>query len=141
MAVQPYLYFNGNCREAVNYYADIFGTEEPKILLFGDMPANEDFPLTDEAKDQVLHAEIVIKGTTIMFSDTAKGMPFVVGNNIILTFSSTDMEEIKSAFDKLKTEGKVIMELGETFWSKCYGYLVDKFGIGWQLSLEDHRQQ
>lgn len=139
MAVLPYLYFNGNCREAVNYYADIFKTQEPRILLFGDMPANESFPLSDEAKNQVMHAEIVISGTTIMFSDTAPGMQYIVGNNILLTYRSTDIDEIKSIFNQLKTEGNVIMEIQETFWSKCYGYLIDKFGIGWQLSFEEHK--
>lgn len=136
MAVQPYLNFNGNCLEAVKFYAEVFGTKEPKIILYGDAPSEEGFPLNDETKNLVLHAEIEVKGTRIMFSDAAPGMPLQVGNNITLIVGSTDVDEIKLFYDKLKVEGNVVMELQETFWSKCYGYLVDKFGIGWQLSHE-----
>lgn len=136
MAIQAYLNFNGNCREAVEFYAEVFNTEKPKIMLFGDMPSNDDFPITDETKNLVLHAEIKIKESTIMFSDAPPGMPLVIGNNISLTYISKDMDEIKSIFNKLKDGGNVAMELQETFWSKCYGFLTDKFGIGWQLSYE-----
>lgn len=134
MTIQPYLNFNGNCREAVNFYADIFGIQEPRIMSFGDMPSNEEFPIAEETKNLVMHAEIKVKDTTIMFSDVAPGMPFTVGNNISLIFSGTDIDELKALYDKLKDGGNVVMELQETFWSKCYGYVVDKFGIGWQLS-------
>lgn len=105
-------------------------------MLSGDMPSNDDFPITDETKNLVLHAEIKIKDSTLMFSDVPPGMPFVVGNNISITFISRDMDEIKSIFNKLKADGNVAMELQETFWSKCYGFLTDKFGIGWQFSYE-----
>lgn len=137
MSVKAYLNFNGNCREAVEFYAKVFGTEKPEIMLFGDMPASDTFPVTGESKDLVLHAEVKIKGSTVMFSDILPGMKLTVGDNITLMFSSSDMEEIKQIFNKLKAEGSVTMELQETFWSKCYGALTDKFGIGWQLNYEN----
>lgn len=135
MGIQSYLNFNGNCREAVEFYAEVFQTEKPQIMLFGDMPSSE-FPLDEETKKLVMYAEIKIKESTLMFSDAAPGMPLVVGNNISLMFSSKDMDEIKTIFDKLKVGGNVVMELQETFWSKCYGFVIDKFGIGWQLNYE-----
>lgn len=136
MRIQPYLNFNGNCREAVEFYADVFKTEKPRIMLFGDMPSNDGFPNSEETKNLVMHAEIKINDSTLMFSDVAPGMPFVVGNNISLTFMSSDIDEMKSIFNKLKSNGNVIMDLQETFWSKCYGFLTDQFGIGWQISYE-----
>lgn len=69
-----------------------------------------------------------------MFSDVFPGMPFVEGNNISLTIISTNMDEIKALFNKLKDGGTVGMDLQETFWSKCYGNITDKFGIQWQFS-------
>ena len=72
-----------------------------------------------------------------MFSDVFPGSPFVQGNNISLAVVSKDIEEIKSVFSRLKEGGTVGMDLQETFWSKCYGSLTDKFGIDWQLSQED----
>lgn len=137
MSVQVYINFNGNCREAVEFYAEVFKTEKPKFMLFGDIPSNGETSFTEETKKLVMHSEIKIKDSTIMFSDVPEGMPFVPGNNISIIVGSNDMEEIKSIFNKLKTGGKVEMELQKTFWSKCYGFVIDKFGIGWQLSLED----
>lgn len=137
MSIQTYLNFNGNCGEALEFYSQVFKTEEPKIMLYGDMPANKAFPMTEETKKLVLHGELKIDGSTIMFSDTAQDMSVTFGNNINLIFTSKDEEEIKRIFNELKTNGKVIMELQKTFWSKCYGYIIDKFGIGWQLSTEE----
>lgn len=134
MAVDIYINFNGNCREAVGFYTKVFKAAEPKFMTFGDVPPNPDFPYNEETKKLILHSELEIFGTKLMFSDVPSDMPFVAGNNITLVISSKNIEEIKSLFAQLKDGGAVEMELQETFWSKCYGYLRDKYGIGWQLS-------
>ena len=135
MAVQVYFNFNGNCKEAVEYYAKIFETDEPKIMQFGDMPGDPGFPMTDEMKKLVLHAEITINDSVLMFSDTLPGMEFIVGNNINLIFNGKSEGEIKTLFNKLAEDGTITMELQETFWSKCYGTLADKYGVNWMFSL------
>lgn len=135
MAVQVYINFNGNCREAVEFYSEVFKTEEPKIMTYGDVHPSSDFAISDDAKNLVMHTNLKISGSTVMFSDAFPGMPFVAGNNITLAIVSSDMDEIKSTFLKLKEGGNVGMDLQETFWSKCYGTLTDKFGIEWQLSF------
>jgi len=137
MAIDVYINFNGNCREAVTYYAQVFGTEQPQIMAFGDTPPDPAFPLPEEAKDLVMHARLNLSGSNVMFSDTFPGMPFVVGNNISLAVVTKDIDEVKSLFDKLKEGGKVSMELQETFWSKLYGSVVDKFGIEWQFNYDN----
>lgn len=134
MAIDVYINFNGNCREAVEYYAQIFGTEKPQFFTFGDAPPNPEFSFPEETKDLIMHTQLNILGSTIMFSDVPPGMPFVAGNNISLSIPSNDVDEIKSLYLKLKEGGTVIMELQETFWSKCYGNITDKFGIQWQLN-------
>ncbi|SFG11598.1 PhnB protein [Desulfotomaculum arcticum] len=136
MAVDVYINFNGNCREAVEFYTEVFGTEKPQIMTFGDTPPSPEFPLPEEAKNLVMHTRLNINGSTVMFSDVFPGRPFVAGNNISLTIISKNMDEIKSLFNKLQEGGTVDMELQETFWSKCYGSLTDKFGIPWQLSYD-----
>ncbi|MFS0764000.1 MULTISPECIES: VOC family protein [Peribacillus] len=136
MSVDAYLNFNGNCRQAVEFYAEVFGTEQPNIMTFGETPPNPEFPLPEEAKDLVMHTRLNISGSNIMFSDTFPGMPFVEGNNISLAYVSNDLDEIKSIFNKLSEGGKVGLELQETFWSKIYGQLTDKFGIQWQFNFE-----
>jgi PhnB protein len=139
MAVDVFINFNGNCREAVEFYAKVFGTEKPQITSFRDAPPNPEFPVPEEAKDLVLYACLNINGSNVMFSDIFPGMPFVVGNNISLTIGSKNIEEIKSLFNKLKEGGTVNMDLQETFWSKCYGSVTDKFGIQWQLSHDSRK--
>lgn len=137
MSVDVYLNFNGNCREAVEFYAKVFNTEEPRIMTFGEAPPNPEFPLPEEAKNLVMHARLSISGSNVMFSDTFPGTPFVVGNNISLAIVSQNEDEITSYYNQLKEGGKVNMELQETFWSKCYGQVVDKFGVEWQLSYDN----
>jgi PhnB protein len=136
MSVDVYLTFNGNAREAAEFYAQVFGTEKPKIMTFAEAPQNPDYPLPETAKNLVMHTMLSISGSRVMFSDTFPGSDFILGNNISLAFISKDLDEIQSTFNKLKEGGKVSMELEETFWSKCYGQLTDRFGINWMVSHE-----
>jgi len=134
MPIDAYLNFNGNTREAVEFYATVFNTEKPQIMTFGDAPENPEYKLPEEAKNLVMHTRLNINGSNLMFSDTFPGHPFVQGNNVYLSFSSNDLEELNSVFNKLSDGGKVEMPLSETFWSKAYGSLTDKFGIHWMFN-------
>ena len=134
MTVEVYLNFNGNCREAVEFYAKVFDNENPQIMAFGDSPPDPNFQLPDEAKDLVMHARLTISGSRVMFSDVFPGTPFVQGNNVTLSITSENEEELTSWYHQLKEGGKVHMELQETFWSKLYGNLSDKFGVEWQIN-------
>ncbi|HWK21906.1 MAG TPA: VOC family protein [Ureibacillus sp.] len=140
MAIEVYLNFNGNCREAAEFYADVFKTEKPKIMTFGEAPQDPNFEMPEEAKNLVMHTRLDILGSRVMFSDTWPGSPFIEGNNITLAVVTEDEEAIRSSFERLKEGGSVKMELQETFWSKCYGALKDKFGIEWQFSLDSGEQ-
>ncbi|QAY66084.1 VOC family protein [Paenibacillus protaetiae] len=135
MPIDVYFNFNGNAREAIAFYADAFEAEAPAIIRFGDSPPNPDHPLPEEAKDLVMHANMKILGSTVMFSDVFPGMAFTVGSNITLSISTNDEEQLKRIFHKLKVGGEVNMELQETFWSKLYGQVTDPYGVLWQLNL------
>jgi PhnB protein len=134
MAVSLFLNFNGNCREAVNYYAEVFGSEPSKMMTFGEMPPDPKFPMPEEAKNLVAYIDVKVQDLILMCSDVSPGTPFVQGNNITICIGSTDMELVDTLFSKMKEGGTVTMELQETFWSKKYGMLVDKFGIPWMFS-------
>ncbi|KHF41623.1 VOC family protein [Halalkalibacter okhensis] len=136
MSIDVYINFNGNCREAVEFYAQVFDTEQPQLMTFGEAPPNPEYPLPEEAKNLIMHTRLNIDGSNVMFSDVFPGMPFIAGNNISLSIISKDMEKMKSYFDRLKDGGEVRLELQETFWSKCYGSLTDKFGIEWQFNYD-----
>jgi PhnB protein len=137
MSVDVYLNFNGNCREAVEFYAEVFKTEKPQIMTFGEAPPNPNYELPEEAKDLVMHTRLNIDGSNVMFSDTFPGMPFVEGNNVTLAIVNKDINQIKSMYEGLKEGGEVVMELQETFWSKLYGQVTDRFGIHWQLNYDN----
>ena len=137
MAVITYINFNGNCREAVEYYSQCFGKGKPQIMTYASMPSDPDFIVPEESMNLVMNASVNISDSYIMFSDVLPGMPFVAGNNISLAVVSKSMEEIKSLFNKLKEGGTVNMEIQKTFWSECFGSLTDKFGIDWQLSYDN----
>ncbi len=109
MPIQVYLNFNGNCREAITFYAIVFETEKPKVMTFGDVPSDPEHVLKEEAKNLIMHANLNISGSVVMFSDVLPDMPFTMGNNINLSFSSNNIDEIKSIFNKLKTNGIVEM--------------------------------
>ncbi|WP_391120243.1 VOC family protein [Psychrobacillus sp. L3] len=136
MAVNVYLNFNGNCRDAAEFYAEVFKIEKPQIMTFGEAPPSPDYVLPEEAKDLVMHTRLNIGGSNIMFSDVFPGSPFIEGNNVTLAFVSADENEIRSIFEALRVGGKVGADLQETFFSKCYGNLKDRFGIEWQVTVE-----
>ncbi|UOE95807.1 VOC family protein [Alkalihalobacillus sp. LMS39] len=135
MPVHAYLVFNGNCREAVEFYKDAFQTEASQMMTFGESPQSPEFPLPEDAKELIMHARLNVSGSEIMFSDNFPGTPYTVGNNITLAVIMNKQEEITAAYEKLKQGGRVGMELQETFWSKWYGTVTDQFGVHWQLSL------
>lgn len=90
--------------------------------------------MPENVKDLVMHARLNINGSTVMFSDNFPGQPYVVGNNITLALVSDNMDDLKSWYEQLKEGGTVEVELQETFWSKLYAKVIDKFGIHWQFS-------
>lgn len=133
MDVQPYIRFNGNCREAVEYYASVFGTDEPRFMTYGEIPG---IPASGERAELILHVTLEIGGRLLRFSDATPDQPTVVGGNITLLLAMEDEELLKSIFNQLKEDGAVdVMDLQQTFFSKCYGSLTDRYGTGWQFSL------
>lgn len=134
--MNPYLVFAGNAKEAVAFYQQALGAEVLFTQAFGDMPANPEFPLPEEAKDLVAHALLKVGETELMFSDTFPGNQVTVGNNVNICVMSDDAARSKEIFDALAQGGQVTMPFQETFWSPGYGQVVDKFGVNFQISTE-----
>ncbi len=131
MAFDVFLNFDGNCREAVEFYAKVFKTGKPKFMTYGEAPGGG----TDKKdKDRILYSSLPIYGCNVMFSDFPSSMKFIRGNSIGLTIGTEDKEEVKYLFNELKKNGTVHMDLQKTFWSDLYGMVTDKYGILWHLS-------
>jgi len=133
MSIDNFVYFNGNCRQAVEFYTAVFGLERPRFMICKDVPGNPDFVGTDEdrAKGLVMYAGLNIKGSTVMFSDVPNGGRVTMGDNVCLTVSCATIEETADLFNKLKEGGLIHMDLQEVFFTKCLGKLTDKFGLSW----------
>lgn len=132
MGVNAYINFPGNCREAVTFYADVFETPLQTITTYGEV--DHGFPMPEAMKQQVMHTELQVLGSVIMLSDTPEIMPFTLGNNVTLVINSADAEQLQRFFARLSEGGTVTMPLQPTFWTKLYGQVIDRFGVGWQLT-------
>ncbi|MBN2795268.1 MAG: VOC family protein [Clostridia bacterium] len=140
MALNIYLNFKGNALEVIRYYQNIFSAPEPEIMYFKDIPPSEQFPVTKEIEQMVMHGELKINEAYMMFSDVPPNNPQQVdfGNNMSIMYSSKDFDELKALYEKMSQEGNIIMPFQSTFWSKGYGMLVDKFGICWQFNCNSN---
>ncbi|MBP0726274.1 VOC family protein [Bacillus sp. RG28] len=134
LGINPYLVLNGDGQEAVKLYENALDAKVVSAVTFGEMPANPEFPIPEEAKNRVMHAHLKINNTDLMISDTFPGQPQETGSQVTVAISVDNVEKSKEVFEKLQEGGQVIMPLQETFWSPSYGQLTDKFGITWQVT-------
>ncbi|MCL1830943.1 MAG: VOC family protein [Oscillospiraceae bacterium] len=133
MKLEVFISFDGNCREAVEFYSKLFRTKPGNIMTYGESPPNEEDPISEVDSKRIIYAGLPVGDMVLMCSDIPSGNEFTVGNNICLTINSNDEKEIGRLFNDLKQGGEVYMELSETFFSKLYGMVADKFGVIWQI--------
>lgn len=136
-----YLTFDGNCREAMEFYAKCL---DAKLVThtFGEMPANDapECQVGEEAKNRLMHARITKGSATLMASDTMPGMPFTPGNNFSITINCDNAEEADRYHAALSEGGQVMMPPGETFWADRFGMLKDKYGIDWMVNYTGSKE-
>ena len=126
----PYLYFNGNCREAMNFYHDCLGGEL-KMQTVAESGAAEKMP--KEAGPMIMHSTLEKGNLSLMGSDMMDSKPDQ-GNTVSLTLVCDSEAEIKSYFEKLSQGGKVTSPLKTEFWGGTFGQLVDKYGFMWMMN-------
>ncbi len=138
--VNVYLTYDGNCKEAFEFYKTVFGGEFSYVGTFGEMPPQEGMPALDEKdKKKIMHISLPIsKETSLMGSDTGGewASKFKQGNNFSISVNTDTTEETDRIFNKLSAGGKVTMPLDKTFWGSYFGMLTDKYGINWMVSCE-----
>ncbi len=130
---RPYLFFNGNCEEALNFYKECFNGEITDIGRYGDSP----MPVPDSNKNKIIHAEFKFWGGSIMMSDqmeSTSDASEIESTRIQLSLEFEDADKMQATFDKLKQDGSVTMELKEQFWGDKFGMMTDKYGIKWMFN-------
>lgn len=135
MAVKlnSYIMFNGNAKEAIEFYKSVFGGE-----VYSDTYGSfaDKMPSDPADADKIMHA--YLKGDNaieLMVSDVATGMEFPTGAQIQLTLNGDDETILRGYWDKLVEGGNVALPLEEAPWGDKFGVLIDKFGINWMVDI------
>lgn len=106
-------------------------------MTFGEMPPDENFSMTDEMKALVIYANLDVCGNELFFSDAMPEIEYNQGNSITVSLNGDDKEQLTTFFNGLSGGGKIVLPLAEVFWSPHYGYVIDKFGVGWQVNYSE----
>jgi PhnB protein len=133
MQVQPYLFFDGRCDEAIEFYRKTLGAEVGMLMRWKDSPGGcPEGAIPPGNENKVMHAALQIGGTTVMASDgSCGGAPTFQGFSLSLDADSD--AEAKRLFDALSDGGQVQMPLGKTFFASSFGMVADKFGVPWMV--------
>jgi PhnB protein len=135
MQVQPYLFFDGRCEEAINFYRDKLGADVTMLMRFKDAPEQEGGTTPPGNENKVMHASFRLGETSVMASDgRCQGHPDFKGFSLSLTASSGD--EAERMFSDLSDGGAVQMPLAKTFFSSHFGVVADRFGVSWMIYVE-----
>jgi PhnB protein len=135
MRVEPYLFFNGRCEEAVEFYKKALGAEVAMLMRFKDSPEpHAPGMLPPGSENKVMHVSFRVGDTTVMASDGfCKGQTEFQGLSLSLTVSNE--AEADRVFAALADGGQVQMPLNKTFWSPRFGMVTDRFGLGWMVPV------
>lgn len=135
-AVHPYLFFPGNCNEAMNFYKGILGGNL-EVMPFEGSPME----VPDEYKQNVMHSTLQSGSVIIMASDGMPGQEVPKGSMTSLSLDFGDVKDAEKAFNALSEGGLVTMPFQKTFWGSMFGSCTDQFGIDWMVSCALEEQQ
>lgn len=130
--VEPYLYFQGRCEEALNYYRDAIAADAMVVARFGDIPGS---PSPPAAAGKVAHAVLRIGDTVVLASDgPVQGQPQFAGFSLSLTAS--DDAQAEKLFAALGDGGQIQVPMAATPFASRLGILTDRFGVPWMVTTQ-----
>ena len=135
MSVQPYLFFNGRCEEAIELYTQVLGASVSMLMRLKDNPEPQS-PATvpPGSEEKIMHASMTVRGSTVMVSDGGcMGQANFQG--FALSIEVADLAEARRLFTALGDGGQVQMPLGPTFFSPGFGIVADRFGVSWMINV------
>jgi PhnB protein len=132
MQVQPYLFFDGRCDEAINFYKTVLGAEVIMLMRFKDTPPGTPQMHSPDMADRVMHARVQVGETTLFLSDgRCGGRPRFDGFALSITVPT--VPEAERLFAALGQDGQVQMPMTQTFFASRFGMVADRFGVSWQV--------
>ena len=134
--LNPYINFDGQAREAMEFYKEVFGGEL-NLNTFGDFGGDQGGdPEHQAVTDKIMHGQLTTSsGFTLMAADTPPGMPFQPGNNISVSLSGDDRDELMGYWTKLAEGGQTPVPMEKQMWGDEFGMCVDKFGVSWMVNI------
>jgi len=136
MQANPYLNFNGNCKEAFEFYAETLGGKIVGMFTFGETPAAEHCGASDQ--NLIMHAALDLGGAKLMASD-AMADRYEKPSGVWVSLHPETPEEAERIFAALAEGGEVVMPMEETFWASRFGMVNDRFGTPWMINCEPKR--
>ena len=133
----PYLHFNGEAEEVLNFYKDAFGGEIIMLSRYSDSPMQ----VNENWKNKIIHSRLKFGDNLIMISDSHNGQLASKEGNIQLSVEVDDEKKIEEVFNKLAEGGKITMPLAKQFWGATFGMLQDKFGVNWMFNHEEKKAE
>ena len=128
--LNPYISFDGDAREALEFYKSVFGGEL-SLSTFGEL-GGQDAPNPDKIMHGMLETD---SGFTLMCADTPPGMEHEPGNNFAVSLSGDDGDELRGYWEQLCGDGIVTVPLEKQMWGDEFGMCVDRFGISWMVNI------
>jgi PhnB protein len=131
LGVNPYIAFQGNCREAIEFYKSALDAQVLFTQTVGESPMSDMGPA-----ENIMHCTIKVGDSAIMMCDDPRPDAATGGGNISLAIGLNDPVRAKELFDNLARNGTVVMPLQKTYWAEAFGMVTDKFGIRWMLNCD-----
>lgn len=134
MSIQlcAYMSYDGDCADAMKFYAQVLGAKLEALITYGDMPG--EMPVPPEHANRVMHAYLVHPDFALMAGDAPPGVPFAGIQGCMLAITYPTVAEATRVFNALADGGRVSMPLGETFWADTFGMVTDRFGTPWGVN-------
>lgn len=134
MELNPYLFFDGHCREAFEHYESVLGGTMTAMMRYAEAPDSENLPAA--AHDRVMHACLDVGGFKLMGSDVTGDEPYEGIRHVSVTITADSPGRAREIFDALGEGGEVQMAFGETFFARAFGALSDRYGVSWMVICE-----
>jgi PhnB protein len=138
--LNPYIYFNGNCEEAFNFYQVVFRKEISYLGRYKDVPDKEKHIFQEKNENKIMHVTLNISAETCLNgADYTEGYEESGYSNFGLLIHTDSKEEADRLFNELSENGQKLLPMQMTFWGSYYGNCIDKFGVLWKITAQLHQ--
>ena len=131
LQIDPYLFFDGNCADAMRFYERTLGGKLEALMKYAEMPGECD-QMPPGSAERIMHARLIIDGRAVMASDSV-GQPYNGMKGFSVSLAYPTAADARRVFDLLAEGGKVMLPMEKTFWAEGFGMLTDRYGTPWMV--------